>query len=131
MWNISTDVRYSSAKATGAIFIKKFNQIETDKPLPKQMRIITLSEDSPYETLHSYLSCAVSPFFKSFLRESSKTSDSRDLSGDKMAPTVEKKLVELEMGLLHLQQNIDIPEIHLASHPSVQHIIRTCQEHGS
>ena len=47
-----------------------------------------------------------------------------------MAPTVEKKLVELEMGLLHLQQNIDIPEIHLAPHPSVQHIIRTCQEQG-
>ena len=64
MWNVSTDVRYSSSKATGAIFIKKFNQIETDKSLPKQMRIITLSEDSPYETLHSYLSCAVSPFFK-------------------------------------------------------------------
>ena len=31
VWNVSTDVRYSSAKATGAIFIKKFNIIETDK----------------------------------------------------------------------------------------------------
>jgi len=30
-----------------------------------------------------------------------------------MAPTVEKKIAELEMGLLHLQQNIDIPEITL------------------
>jgi dynein heavy chain 1 len=129
-WNLSTDVRYSNNKATGAIFIKKLAAIETDKPLPSQMRIITLSEDSPYETLHSYLSCAVSPFFKSYLRESTKTSDSRDLSGDKMAPSVEKKLVELEMGLLHLQQNVDIPEIQLMPHPSVQHIIRTCSEQG-
>ena len=46
-----------------------------------------------------------------------------------MAPTVEKKLVELEMGLLHLQQNTAWLRI-LAPHPSVQHIIRTCQEQG-
>ena len=29
--------------------------------------------------------------------------------GDKMATSMEKKIAELEMGLLHLQQNIDIP----------------------
>ena len=39
-----------------------------------------------------------------------------------MAPSVEKKLVELEMGLLHLQQNVDIPEIQLMPHPSVQEL---------
>ena len=31
--------------------------------------------------------------------------------GDKMANSMEKKIAELEMGLLHLQQNIDIPGI--------------------
>lgn len=41
-----------------------------------------------------------------------------------MAPSVEKKLAELEMGLLHLQQNIDIPEISLIIHPSVQSTIK-------
>ena len=30
-----------------------------------------------------------------------------------MATSMEKKIAELEMGLLHLQQNIDIPEISL------------------
>ena len=34
------------------------------------------------------------------------------------------------MGLLHLQQNVEIPEIQLSAHPSVQHIIRTCEEQG-
>lgn len=46
---------------------------------------------------------------------------SRD--GDKMAPAVEKKIAELEMGLLHLQQNIDIPEISLAIHPIVAQVV--------
>lgn len=45
-----------------------------------------------------------------------------------MAPTVEKKISELEMGLLHLQQNIDIPEITLPIHPIVMSIIKKCQE---
>lgn len=39
-----------------------------------------------------------------------------------MAPSVEKKIAELEMGLLHLQQNIDIPEISLPIHPTVAQV---------
>ena len=39
-----------------------------------------------------------------------------------MAPSVEKKIAELEMGLLHLQQNIDIPDISLPIHPTVAQV---------
>ena len=45
-----------------------------------------------------------------------------------MAPTMEKKIAELEMGLLHLQQNIDIPEITLAVNPVVHGVIKKCGE---
>lgn len=51
--------------------------------------------------------------------------------GDKMAPSVEKKIEELEMGLLHLQQNIDIPEIMLTVHPMVASVIKKCAEEGT
>ena len=44
-----------------------------------------------------------------------------------MVPSVEKKIAELEMGLLHLQQNIDIPEITLQIHPVVQNIINKAE----
>lgn len=47
-----------------------------------------------------------------------------------MAPTVEKKISELEMGLLHLQQNIDIPEINLPIHQVVSTVIKKCAEEG-
>lgn len=50
--------------------------------------------------------------------------------GDKMAPMVEKKIAELEMGLLHLQQNIDIPEITLTVHPVAAATIKRCAEEG-
>ena len=44
---------------------------------------------------------------------------------------MEKKITELEMGLLHLQQNIDIPEITLTVHPTVAHIIKKASETSS
>ena len=47
-----------------------------------------------------------------------------------MAPSVEKKIEELELGLLHLQQNIDIPEITLTVHPTVAQVIKKCAEEG-
>lgn len=50
--------------------------------------------------------------------------------GDKIAPSVEKTIAELEMGLLHLQQNIDIPEITLTIHPTVANVIKRCGDEG-
>ena len=45
-----------------------------------------------------------------------------------MVPSVEKKIAELEMGLLHLQQNIDIPEITLPIHLSVSAAIKKARD---
>ena len=45
-----------------------------------------------------------------------------------MASSMEKKITELEMGLLHLQQNIDIPEITLTVNPTVAHVIKKAAE---
>ena len=53
-------------------FIKRAPVIDADKPVSSQLRVLTLSEDTPYETLHSFISNAVAPFFKSYIRESGK-----------------------------------------------------------
>lgn len=141
------------------VLIKRGAIVEAEKSFPSQIRVMNFSEGSPYETLHAYVSNAVSPFFKSYIKETGKAERlifvplflrgggvvlillflsclwicnlfffCRD--GDKMAPTVEKKISELEMGLLHLQQNIDIPEINLPIHPVVSAVIKKCSEEG-
>ncbi|XP_064603299.1 cytoplasmic dynein 1 heavy chain 1-like isoform X2 [Liolophura sinensis] len=94
--------------------------------MSSQVRVMNFSDGSPFETLHSYVSNAVAPFFKSYIKETGKA----ERDGDKMAPTVEKKIAELELGLLHLQQNIDIPEITLTVHPAVSAMIKKCAEEG-
>ena len=99
--------------------------MEADKQIVSQIQLVNFSEGSPYETLHSLVSGAMAPYFKSYIKESGRA-DARD--GDKMAPSVEKKISELEMGLLHLQQNIDIPEISLPIHQNVAQVVKKCLE---
>ena len=50
--------------------------------------------------------------------------------GDKLVPSVQKKINELEVGLLHLQQNIDIPEISLTIHGTILTTVKHATEAG-
>ena len=51
--------------------------------------------------------------------------------GDKLVPSVQKKMNELEVGLLHLQQNIDIPEISLIIHPTIVATVKKSGDSGN
>ena len=45
-------------------------------------------------------------------------------------PMAKKKFAELELSLLHLQQNVEIPETHLVIHPIIQRAIVEAQTNG-
>ena len=122
-YGIQLSVQFLSPKENAIVFIKRGSVIEGDKKIYKQVQMINLENASPFDTLHSYVSNAVSPFFKSYVKKSGKS----DREGDKMVPSVEKKIAELEMSLLHLQQNIDIPEITLVIHPHVQALLKKAE----
>ncbi|CAH0551344.1 unnamed protein product [Brassicogethes aeneus] len=123
---VCNEVHYSSSKMSSLVCIKRGAVVEADKSIRAQVRLLNFSDGSPYEILHSYVSKSVAPFFKSYVKESGRA----DRDGDKMAPAVEKTIAELEMGLLHLQQNIDIPEISLPVHPYVASLIKQCADEG-
>ncbi|XP_041980502.1 dynein heavy chain, cytoplasmic isoform X3 [Aricia agestis] len=125
-YQISTEVHFTSPRVAAFVCIKRGIVIEADKSIHSQLRLINLSDGSPYETLHAFISKTMAPFFKSYVKESGRA----DRDGDKMAPSVEKKIAELEMGLLHLQQNIDIPEITLPVHPLVAAVIKRAADEG-
>lgn len=45
-------------------------------------------------------------------------------------PMTKKKFAELELSLLHLQQNVEIPETHLIVHPVIQRAVeQVCRFH--
>ncbi|XP_047532350.1 dynein heavy chain, cytoplasmic isoform X1 [Vanessa atalanta] len=125
-YQISNEVHFTSPRVAAFVCIKRGIVIEADKSIHSQLRLINLSDGSPYETLHAFISKTMAPFFKSYVKESGRA----DRDGDKMAPSVEKKIAELEMGLLHLQQNIDIPEITLPVHQLVAAVIKRAADEG-
>lgn len=120
---VSNEIHFTNTKMASIVLIKRGSLVEADKAIHPQLRIVTLSDGPAYETLHA-ISKTMAPYFKSYVKETGRA----DRDGDKMAPSVEKKIAELEMGLLHLQQNIDIPEISLPIHPVVLQVIKQCSD---
>lgn len=70
---------------------------------------------SPYETLHSIVHLAFAPYFDAFTQGQKSTSSGKGrLDSDAKSggvPGTKKRIAELELSLLHLQQNIEIPEL--------------------
>lgn len=54
------------------VLIKTSSVVEADKKIVSQVRVMNLNDASPYETLHSYVSSAVAPYFKSYVRETGR-----------------------------------------------------------
>ncbi len=54
------------------VFVKRNPVVEAGKSFASQLRIATLSDESPFETLHSMISNVVSPYYKSYIKESGK-----------------------------------------------------------
>lgn len=51
---------------------KRYGLVEADKSIASQLRVIMFDEGSPYETLHAYVCKNISPYFKSYIKESGR-----------------------------------------------------------
>ncbi|KAI8449285.1 dynein heavy chain, N-terminal region 1-domain-containing protein [Phakopsora pachyrhizi] len=111
---------------------------------------VPTSTSNPYEELHNLVHLAVAPFFDAYVNSrthsknlnegaignpvdgskvvpgtsSAPAGNSTADSDSKMGiPMTKKKFAELELSLLHLQQNVEIPEITLIIHPIIKNLI--------
>lgn len=128
--------------------IKGHNPISDSQPLHSKLQTILLpsipassdaetASTSPYDSIHSVIHYAISPYFEAstnlMLSRTNQDSDSAALVSshkhfqekDSMGavPATRKKFAELELSLLHLQQNIEIPELTLNIHPIIEKAI--------
>ncbi|KAJ2157684.1 dynein heavy chain [Coemansia sp. RSA 552] len=99
---------------------------------------------NPYEALHAYVRFAVSPYFNAYVAAKEKAEQQAAMQGgeggaslrddkdtqQQGVPMAKKKLAELELSLLHLQQNVDIPEIVLNIHPVIARAAEECRQQG-
>ena len=122
--------------------IKRPQPIDPRIPLPTQIQVInlpgiaTLEESnasqgnpvSPYEILHSMVHLAVAPYFDAYTRGQKSLAGSNERSDTDVktgVPGTKKKLAELELSFLHLQQNVEVPELILSFPDVVQEALST------
>lgn len=112
--------------------IKGPSPLDGSLPLHSQLQTLVLptlkahTNASPFEALHSIVHFALGPYFEASSQLSSSsqevTTTTRNYQ-DKEAlgaiPATRRKIAELELALLHLQQNIEIPELTLNLHPII------------
>ena len=78
---------------------------------------------SPPEILYSVLHLALAPYFEAYIKGQEGNAGTKgrvDGETKNGIPGTKKRFAELELSLLHLQQNIDIPELSLPLHEVVQ-----------
>ncbi|KAJ3389103.1 hypothetical protein HDU92_001163 [Lobulomyces angularis] len=136
-YSAQLELSYSENLASVLAVIKRLPIIEASRTLNSQLQLIVLPTDSSniYESIHSYIHNAVSPFFDAYVSAkgglSGTTTSSRDDKDVKAGiPMTKKKIAELELSLLHLQQNVEIPDISLYINPVIQTAIDNCRQNG-
>ncbi|KAI1697106.1 dynein heavy chain, cytoplasmic [Ditylenchus destructor] len=116
-YTASSDITYRPEQRLSILFIKKYGIIELEKPIHEQVIVQTIDHSDPCKSMSLILDKHIAPYFKSYIKES------RRKDGDGVNAAIEKSLNEVEFGIRRLQQNIDIPEIHLTIHPTIQNIV--------
>lgn len=139
-YTLSTEISSSPTTVASLVLLKTPQPIDPTRPLTSQIFITNLpgpaslnaavgeqgASLSPWEVLHSQVHHALVPYFDANTRNQQLVNGTRsraDVDAKTGIPVTKKRLNDLELSLLHLQQNVDIPEISLTFHSIVQNVL--------
>ncbi|KAL2143584.1 hypothetical protein VTI28DRAFT_10234 [Corynascus sepedonium] len=137
VYTISPD--FSSSTTTVAILalLKRPQPLDSNSPISSQIQMCNLPGPaylaanageqgptaSPFEIVQLYLHNGLAPYFDANTKNQQMLSGRMgraDVDAKTGIPVTKKRWTELELSLLHLQQNVEIPEVSLPFHPIVQ-----------
>ncbi|CAG8442752.1 1825_t:CDS:10 [Diversispora eburnea] len=146
LWNVEeNELTYNQNNVACVAIIKQGTTLDSTRTVQSQIQVINLpgpsssdtgtADVSPYEALYSYIHSAVTPYFDAYVIAKGTNSEGVvNTSTKKFDDTksgislAKKKIIELELALLNLQQNVEIPEISLNIHPVVKAVIDKCKQ---
>ncbi|KAJ7644409.1 dynein heavy chain [Roridomyces roridus] len=130
-YSLTAQLTYHHSHVTTLALIKRSPVLDPSAPLATQLHFLNLfgGDETPYESLHAVVSFGVKPWFDAFV---GSRGAGRGAGDSKMGiPMTKKKFAELELSLLHLQQNVEIPETHLIIHPNIQRAVEQAKAAGT
>ncbi|KAL2166549.1 hypothetical protein VTG60DRAFT_2516 [Thermothelomyces hinnuleus] len=136
-YTISSDFSLSSTTVAYLVLLKRPQPLDPNIPITSQIQMLNLPGPaylsanggeqgptaSPFEILQLYLHNGLAPYFDASTKSQQTLSGGRgraDVDAKTGIPVTKKRWTELELALLHLQQNVEIPEVSLPFHPIVQ-----------
>ncbi|PLN79159.1 dynein heavy chain [Aspergillus taichungensis] len=138
IYSLSAQISSASTTVASVAFIKRPTPIDPALPITSQIQVMNLpglaslsnaqaqqgTSLSPYEILHLLVHHGLSPYFEAYTRNQEVVGGGlkprTDTEVKTGVPGTKKKFAELELGLLHLQQNVEIPALNLPLHEVVQ-----------
>ncbi|PYH83869.1 hypothetical protein BO82DRAFT_305978 [Aspergillus uvarum CBS 121591] len=147
VYSLAAEISSAPTTVASVAFIKRPAAIDSSLPISAQIQVLNLpgvassSTDpaqqsnalSPYEILHLLLRHALSPYFEAYTRTQDVASGSKPRTDTEVktgVPGTKKKFAELELGLQHLQQNVEIPALNLPLHEVVQGALLEAEKRG-
>ncbi|KAL2864679.1 dynein heavy chain [Aspergillus lucknowensis] len=145
VYSLSTEISSSSTTIASVAFIKRPTAIDPSLPISSQIQVMNLPGPaalnntqaqqgaalSPYEILHLLVHHGLSPYFEANTRnQEGATKTKPDTEAKTGVPGTKKKFAELELGLLHLQQNVEIPALNLPVHEVVSTALVEAERRG-
>ncbi|GAA6030036.1 hypothetical protein JCM8097_009225 [Rhodosporidiobolus ruineniae] len=152
-YSLTSTLSYSPRQSATLALIKHVPVLDSALPLPQQLHFLNLfgpaasassgssaagssAGSGIYEGLHRLVHYGVAPAFEAFVESKTRKGAAGRAVEDKDAdtkmgiPMTKKKFAELELSLLHLQQNVEIPDIVLSIHPAVSSAIGQAEASG-
>lgn len=145
-YSLSSEVSSSTRTVASVAFLKRPLPLDSRFPIAGQIQVINLpglaslndagnnnAAASPFAAIHSIVHNALGPYFDAYIRsrESVESTKPRaDPDAKTGVPGTKKRIAELEMSLLHLQQNTEIPIVQLPLHEVVRAALAEAEAQG-
>lgn len=144
---MSAEVSFLSTTVASVAFIKRPGPIDPSQPIATQIQVTnfpglsTLSNAqaqqgasiSAFEILHSLVHHTLGPYFEAYTRGQEATNGIKQRTETEAktgVPGAKKRIAELDLAFLHLQQNVEIPTLNLPLHEIVQAALDEAERRG-
>ncbi|GAM88599.1 hypothetical protein ANO11243_066330 [Dothideomycetidae sp. 11243] len=145
-YSLASTLSYSPLTLSSVAILKRPAPILPNIPLSQQLSVINLpglasapssdtdlSSAAPLDALHGFVHFALAPYFEAYARgQESKVTYGKQVDHDAKTgiPVAKRRIAELELSLRNLQQNSEVPELHLPIHPLVQSLVNEARANG-
>ncbi|KAK5456057.1 dynein heavy chain [Exophiala xenobiotica] len=145
IYSLSANLSPTPTTVASIALLKLSGPLDARKPLAHQIQVFNLPGSyaadgeantnselaSPYTVVYSLLHNVLSPYFDAYTRTGGSASRTwYDAQAKGGVPGAKRRMKELEISLLNLQQNTDIPLVHLPLHEVVVHTLQDAAAQG-